>query len=182
MDKDVEILERIEEYSKREFLPIIGSIKGKLLGELVKKYRPKLILEVGTLVGYSAILMARHLDKGRIISIEIDPRIARIAKANIEEARFEDRVEIIVGNSVKILKELIGRFDLVFLDASNEEYLDYLKLAEDKLSKRAVIVADNAKMFKEDMKDYLDYVRSSGKYRSEFHDFGFDGMEISFRK
>ena len=167
---------------KRGFLPLIGREKGTVLERIVLEKKPKLVLEVGTLVGYSAILMAKGMDKGKIISLEVNPQAAEMARKNIEKAGLSGRIEVIVGDAKQLITSLKGPFDLVFLDAAKEEYIEYLKLAEPKLSPRAVVVADNAKMFAREMKDFLEYVRHSGKYESTFHDFGFDGVEVSTSK
>jgi predicted O-methyltransferase YrrM len=70
---------------------------------------------------------------------------------------------------------------MVFIDADKTEYLDYLRLAEDKLHKGSVVVADNAGIFADQMKDYVDYVRSSGRYSSEYVPVGEDGLEVSVK-
>lgn len=178
----VNVLKEIESQSQRQFMPIVGPVKGKLLEKLVKKYQPKMILEIGTLVGYSAILMARHLKKGKIITLEIDAKAADIARSNIEKAGLANKIDIIVGNAKRTIKKLDKKFDFIFIDAAKEEYIIYLRLLEGEMKKGCVIVADNAKVFAEFMKDYLDYVRHSGKYKSRFYDFGFDGMEASIKK
>ena len=76
---------------------------------------------------------------------------------------------------------MIGQFDFAFIDAEKSEYFQYLTLAEDKLRKGAVIFADNALIFADQMSDYLDYVRNSGKYQSHFIQVGEDGVEISVK-
>ncbi len=172
---------RKETVLNRRFLPIIGRKKGALLEKLVRKQKPKFILEIGTLVGYSAILMARNLKKGKIISLEIDKNAAKIAQENIANADLSDKVEIVVGDAKKTIKKLDKRFDFIFIDAKKEEYFAYLKLLENKMKKGCVIVADNAKIFAEAMEDYLYHVRNSGVYKSEFYDFGTDGVEVSTR-
>jgi predicted O-methyltransferase YrrM len=70
---------------------------------------------------------------------------------------------------------------MVFIDAAKEEYFDYLRLIEKKLHKGSAVVADNAGIFADQMKEYLDYVRSSGKYASKYMSFGEDGVEVSVR-
>lgn len=74
-----------------------------------------------------------------------------------------------------------GPFDFAFIDAEKSEYFQYLSLAEDKLRKGAVVVADNAGIFADQMRDYLDYVRNSGKYQSRYVQVGGDGLEISVK-
>jgi len=88
---------------------------------------------------------------------------------------------VLVGDAIEVLPKLEGKFDLVFIDADKRKYLNYLRLVENKLPKESVIVADNAGIFANQMKDYLDYVRSSGKYRSRYVPVAEDGLEISVK-
>ncbi len=176
------VLRDIEEQARRRFLPIVGPVKGQLLEALVKEHQPQRALEVGTLVGYSAILMARHLPSGgKLWTLEINPRAVDIATGNIQRAGLEERIEVVAGDALKTMARLSGPFDLVFLDATKEEYLDYLRLLEPRLPAGGTVVADNAGIFARAMAPYLEYVRKSGKYDSRYHDFGFDGMEVSRR-
>jgi len=178
---NLEVLREIEKEAKQKDLPIIGKVKGKVLAELVSRYKPTTILEIGTLVGYSAIIMASKLKKGKLITIEIDPDKAEIAKSNIFKAGLANKIEVVVGDAKEIIPKLNVEIDMLFIDAKKEEYLVYLKLTEAKLKKGAIVVADNVKMFENRMKDYLEYVRNSGKYKSSSIDFGYDAMEISFK-
>jgi predicted O-methyltransferase YrrM len=158
--------------AKKEFVPSIGPVKGRIITEIIKKYNPKNILEVGTLYGYSAILMAAAdilQADGKVVTIEIDRSVADIARKNIDDAGLSGKINVIVGDALEVIPRLDLKFDLLFLDAAKNEYLTYLKLAEDKaLNKGAVIVADNVEVSKNEMQDYLEYVRSSGGiYKSE---------------
>ncbi|MBI3859665.1 MAG: O-methyltransferase [Thaumarchaeota archaeon] len=179
------VLHEIEEQAPRRGLPIIGAERGAFLDEVVRKFRPKRILEVGTLVGYSAIRMARLVgDDGRITCIEVDRYIAEVARANIERAGLSERVEIIIGDAKDEISKLRGRLDMVFLDASKDEYLTYLKGCERLLKPGGVVVADNAKVFASQMSAYLTYVRNSGGYSSSYKEApsGADAVEISVRR
>jgi predicted O-methyltransferase YrrM len=80
-----------------------------------------------------------------------------------------------------VIPTLKGPFDFAFIDAEKTEYFDYLKLAEAKLQRGTVVFADNAGIFANQMLDYLDYVRNSGKYRSRYVQVGGDGVEISIK-
>jgi predicted O-methyltransferase YrrM len=176
------VLSEIEKLAEGRFLPIVGPAKGMVLVEVVRKTAPKRVLEVGTLIGYSAILIGRQLSSGsQLITIEIHEEEAKAAETNIKKAEISAKVGVLVGDALEILPKLTGKFDLVFIDATKEEYLEYLRSVEPKLHKGNVIVADNAGIFAEQMKDYLDYVRNSGKYRSRFVSVGEDGLEISER-
>lgn len=181
------VLKEIEAIGLRSFIPSIGPVKGRILAEIVKKTRPKLILEVGALYGYSAILMAKNSPTGvEIVSVEKSPEHVRICKENIKRANMEQSIRMVEGDGRTELGKLPGSFDLVFLDAEKTQYLAYLKAVERNLRKGSVIVADNVGIFKEQMQDYLDYVRNKGPYKSrtvetllEFSDSTNDAMEIS---
>jgi predicted O-methyltransferase YrrM len=176
------VLKEIEEKAETEFLPIVGPERGKVLAEEVKKAKPKRVLEVGTLIGYSAILMGREMGKRtEIVSIENHAEEAKAAEENIRRAKIPAKVEVLTGDAIQVIPTLKGSFDLVFIDADKTEYSGYLRLVEGKLRKGSVVVADNVGMFAGQMKDFLDYVRSSGKYRSRFVQVGEDGLEISVK-
>jgi predicted O-methyltransferase YrrM len=207
--KVLDILSEIEEIAKKNSLPSIGPIKGKIIGDIIKKYKPKRILEIGTLHGYSAILMASFLlsvndddDDGNdgndntvkeiiVTCLEIDKNLVNIAKKNIEKAGLSDRIEVITGDALEIIPKLNNhyRFDMVFIDAVKNQYLKYLKLVEesDLMNKEvAVVIADNVLIYENEMKDYLEYVRNSGLYNSyttettlEFTKNVKDALEVS---
>jgi len=181
------VLREIEEMGRRSFIPSIGPVKGRILAEVVRTHKPRKILEVGALYGYSAILIAVNSPAhAEITTVEKNPKHARITEQNVERARLENQIKIIQGDAKTILPKLPGPFDLVFLDAEKSQYLDYLNMVENKLHQRSVIVADNVGVFKDQMTGYLNYVRNTGRYRSrtvetllEFSDTTKDAMEIS---
>ncbi len=167
LDPAETVLREIEAIGERSFIPSIGPVKGKILAEIVRKIRPKRILEVGALYGYSALLMAKNSPpKAEIISVEKNPEHVRMAIENIKRANMEGRIRVIEGDGVTELKRLTGSFDLVFLDAEKTEYLAYLKAIEKNLHKGSVIVADNVGIFKDQMENYLEFVRKKGPYKS----------------
>ena len=174
------VLRAIEVESERSYLPIIGPYRGKKLAEIVRKANPKRVLEVGGLVGYSTILMGRELGSGtEIVSIEIDEDEAEAARFNIRDADIKPEVHVLVGDASDLIPKIGGQFDLVFLDADKHEYLRHLQLVEGKLHKGSTIVADNAGISAHSMRDYLNYVRKSGKYESRYVPAGRDGLEVS---
>ena len=181
------VLKEIEAIGEHSFIPSIGPVKGKILAEIVKKTKPKRILEVGALYGYSAILMAKNSPPGvKIVSVEKNPEHVRISTKNIKRANMEEKITMVEGDGKTELQKLSGSFDLVFLDAEKTQYLAYLKAVEKNLDKGSVIVADNVRIFEDQMQDYLEYVRKKGPYKSrtietllEFSDKTKDAMEIS---
>lgn len=175
------ILRKIEKMSETRFLPTMGPEKGKILARVVREIRPKRVLEVGTLIGYSAILIGRELDAdARLITIELHADEARMAEENMRIAGRAE-VDVLVGDAIKIIPKLKEPFNLVFIDAEKTEYCQYLKLIEDKLHKGSVIVSDNAGIFADQMRDYLDYMRTSPKCSNNHVQAGEDELEISFR-
>lgn len=184
------VLREIEEMGKRSFIPSIGPVKGRILADIVREHKPRLILEVGALYGYSAILIAQNSPTGaEITTVEKDPRHARITQENVARAGLDDRIKVVQGDAATILPRLPGPFDLVFLDAEKTQYLAYLKAVEEKLPQGSVIVADNVGVFHDQMMDYLNYVRTTGRYRSrtvetllEFSDTTKDAMEVSEKR
>jgi len=187
--KPEEVLATIEKVAPQQGLPIIGPNRGMFLDEVIEQRRPTTILEVGTLVGYSAIRMARHLeDGGRLTCVELSAERARTARANFKLADLSDRIEIIIGDARKVLPTLTGSFDMVFFDAVKEDYLAYLKSIEGLLHRGSVVVADNVKSHAVEVAPYLEYVRNSGDYSSTYREslpnFGSgpgDAVEISVK-
>jgi predicted O-methyltransferase YrrM len=187
------LLRELEQIAKKEQLPSIGPLKGKIISDIVKKYKPASILEVGTLHGYSAILMGNLLpdDGGKLITIEIDRNLANIATNNIEKAGLSEKIKVICNDALDAIPMLGSyKFDLVFLDAIKSQYLSYLRLLEEKnlLKEESILVADNVILYETEMKDYLQYVRNSGYYQShttettlEFNKNVKDALEISLR-
>jgi predicted O-methyltransferase YrrM len=169
MDRASKVLQSLEKIAQKEFVPSIGPTKGKIITEIIKKYNPKTVLEIGTLYGYSAILMANILPVGgKVVTIELDKLIAATARNNIADAGLSDKIDIVDANALEAIPKLDLKYDLLFLDAAKDEYLKYLKSAENKnLKKGSIVVADNVEVSKNEMLDYLEYVRSSGIYKSE---------------
>jgi predicted O-methyltransferase YrrM len=184
------VMREIEEMGKKSFIPSIGPVKGKILAEVVRKLKPRKILEVGSLYGYSAILITKNSPaNAEITTVEKNPEHARITEQNVERAQLENQIKVIQGDAIEILSKLPGPFDLVFLDAEKAQYLDYLKAVEDKLHQGSVVVADNVGVFADQMQNYLHYVRNTGRYRSrtvdtllEFSETTKDAMEISEKR
>jgi predicted O-methyltransferase YrrM len=175
-----QLLKEIADLAVIEFLPIIGPARGKVLSEETKKANPKRILEIGTFIGYSTILMAREIEKNsQIITIEEHATEVEVAKNNLAQTELDVNIQVLNGDAVEIIPTLKGTFDFIFLDAAKEEYFHYLQLIENKLEKNAIVIADNAGKFATEMKDYLDYVRTSGKYQSRYIGISDDGIEIS---
>ena len=123
---------------------LTGEVEGRLLEFLVFAAQPRLVLEIGTYSGYSALSMAQTLPPdGRIITCELDDERAAVAECHIAAAGLADRIEVRRGPGLDTVNALDGPFDLVFIDADKSGYLDYYEAVLPKLSERGLIVVDN---------------------------------------
>jgi predicted O-methyltransferase YrrM len=139
-----------EQSHKLEHIPLINVSPnlGKLLYLFAKLAHAGKILEVGTLAGYSTIWMAKALPKdGKLISLEIDPHHADVARKNIDRAGLSSKVEIRVGKAIELLPELkeenAGPFDMIFIDADKPPYTEYYEWAVKLSRPGTLIIADN---------------------------------------
>lgn len=122
----------------------ISPNQGKLLQIFAKLCNAKNILEIGTLGGYSTIWLARALpDNGKLITIELDPKYAEVARGNIEKANLQNKVEIRVGEALEVLQSIDGTFDMIFIDAHKPSYTKYFEWALRHARPGTLIVADN---------------------------------------
>lgn len=123
---------------------LTGDVEGRLLEFLVFLAQPRLVLEIGTFSGYSALAMAAALPAGgRIVSCELSGEHADFAERHIAAAGESHRIEVRRGPAIDTIATLDGPFDLVFIDADKAGYLAYYEAVLQKLSARGLIVVDN---------------------------------------
>jgi catechol O-methyltransferase len=183
------ILTALDHFGREQaFLMNVGDRKGEILDAEVRRVRPMRALEIGAFCGYSAVRIARLLREwdGRLWSIEASRKNAEVARAVVALAGLDERVEVIHGKAEAVIPTLRDPFDLVFIDHWKDLYLPDLKRLEAHglLRTGSVVVADNVGFF--DVDEYLEYVRSSGRYASrnvassvEYRDELPDAVEIS---
>jgi caffeoyl-CoA O-methyltransferase len=126
----------------------VSANQGKFLQVMAKVCRAKKILEIGTLVGYSTIWMARALPKdGKLVSLEFEPLHAKVARQNIERAGLSNLVDIRVGRALDLLPQIVsdkeGPFDMIFIDADKTPYKEYFEWALKVSHPGTLIIADN---------------------------------------
>jgi len=122
-----------------------GQVQGQFLGMISRMIKPACILEIGTFTGYSAICLAGGLAPGGILhTIEAEPGYAEIAREYFRKAKLEDRIVLHDGDALEIIPKLDETFDLVFIDAAKEFYIDYYQAVFDKVKPGGFILADNA--------------------------------------
>jgi caffeoyl-CoA O-methyltransferase len=123
---------------------LTGTIEGRFLEFLVYASGARRVLELGTYSGYSALSMAAALPvDGRIDTCEIDEEVAAVARRYVDESPYTDRIHIHLGPAFETIERLEGEFDLVFIDADKENYVNYYEAVLPRLSARGIIAADN---------------------------------------
>jgi caffeoyl-CoA O-methyltransferase len=123
---------------------IAGPVLGRLLRFLVAMLQPRLVLEIGTFSGYSALAMAGGLPpEGRIVTCELSPERAEFAQGYCDRSPWRDRIDVRVGPALETVTALEGPFDFVFIDADKDGYRDYYEAVVPELSPRGVIAVDN---------------------------------------
>jgi len=137
------ILKELEEYAKNNKVPIIHKEVGQLLRILIRLHGIKNILEVGTAIGYSSILMADAAGDCKIVTIERDEDMVNKAVDNIRKANMEDKIQVLKGDALEVLKSLEGSFDLIFLDAAKGHYIHFLPECLRLLKKGGLLISDN---------------------------------------
>ena len=138
------LLDSIEEEALADCVPIIRRETSAFLKTLIALKRPQSILEVGTAVGYSALLMSRVMPENcRITTIEKYEKRIPIAKENFRKAGREDRITLLEGDATEILRELEGTYDVIFMDAAKGQYIHFLPDILRLLAPGGLLISDN---------------------------------------
>ena len=142
-NRDRDLLE-LEKFAIENRVPIIQKETAKFLEFMISMKEPNNILELGTAIGYSSILMSKTLNnKCKITTIERDEKMINLAKENIKSFGLEDNIEIKEGECLEILEKLDNKYDLIFMDAGKGHYNHFLPHCLRLLSDKGVIIADN---------------------------------------
>jgi len=121
-----------------------GHLQGAFLQLISRMIKPAAILEIGTFTGYSAICLAQGLQlEGKLITIDCNPEMEEFTRPYFEEAGLNDKINMIIGDATAIIENLRGPFDLVFIDADKENYVNYFKMVFPKVAPGGYILADN---------------------------------------
>ena len=138
------IIKELEDFAQEHNVPIVREETARLIEFMVTTKKPKKILELGTAIGYSSILMALTLNGDvQITTIERDEKMVEISSNNIRKAGLENNITIMEGDCLSILENLNEEFDMIFIDAGHGHYCEFLPHCLRMLSKDGVIMADN---------------------------------------
>ena len=121
-----------------------GHLQGRILSFLSTAVKPKFVLEIGTYTGYSALCLAEGLDdNGKLITIDKNPELEPFASSYFNESSFKNQIEFINGDALEVIPTLRYKWDLVFIDADKENYINYFDLVVNNVNSGGWIIADN---------------------------------------
>ena len=146
-EKEPEILSQLSKETHQKILQprmLSGHIQGRFLSFISKIKSPEKILEIGTYTGYSTICLAEGLSKnGKIDTIDKNEELIKIQNKYFEKSGFRNKIIQHTGNALDILKNLNEKYDIIFIDADKENYINYFNQVSNKLSKNGIIISDN---------------------------------------
>lgn len=150
------LLREMEAYAAEHHVPIINERGRRAFLEIIRAEKPHRVLEIGTAIGYSALLLAGNgAEDIHITTLELSEERAKTAKAYIDRSPYSAQIEILQGDAGEILTQLQGMYDFVFIDAAKGQYVDYFHKIQPLLAPKCTIVADNVL--------FRGYVRSEEK-------------------
>lgn len=190
------LIREMKEDAEKNNVPIMLDEGIDFLTTFILKNHVKNILEIGTAIGYSAIMMALVDPNVKITTIERDEVRYLEALKNVKALDLEDRITLIYNDAFNV--RLDEKFDLIFIDAAKAQSIKFFEMFERNLNHNGVIITDNLKFHglvdKEEeiksknlralvrkIKDYINYLKGNEKYNTEFFDVG-DGISVSIKK
>ena len=142
-----EILARLNQETHQKILKprmLSGHIQGRFLSMLSKMKSPSTILEIGTYTGYGTLCLSEGLkEDGKIFTIDRNEELLKIQNKYFEKSGKRDKIIQLTGNAKEILNDLNETYDLVFIDADKENYIEYFKQVSERLNKNGIIISDN---------------------------------------
>jgi len=146
-EKEPEILSKLNQETHQKVLQprmLSGHIQGRFLSLISKIKSPLHILEIGTYTGYGTLCLAEGLAAdGKIFTIDKNEELLKIQNKYFEESGNRDKIEQLTGNAIDILNNLNQTFDLIFIDADKENYVNYFEIVSEKLNPNGIIISDN---------------------------------------
>ena len=189
-------IKEIEKYAEENNIPIMQKDGIEFLTKYIKENKIKNVLEIGSAIGYSSIMMELVDNDIKVTTIERDEERYNIALKNIDEFNLNDRINIILGDALDTNIE--GTYDLIFIDAAKSQYIKFFEKYELNLKQGGVIVTDNlsfhglvedeskttnrnTKQLVRKIRKYIEYLKENKNYKTVFYKLG-DGIAISIKK
>ncbi|MGL5540394.1 MAG: O-methyltransferase [Erysipelotrichaceae bacterium] len=197
MNQELEtLLQEMEAFAVKEDVPIIQPEGANFLKTTIQQHRVQKILEIGSAIGYSAIVMASVNPAIHIVTVELDEQRYQKAVEYIAKAKMQDRITIHHANALETTFD--EHFDMIFIDAAKAQYTRFFERYKDNLSEEGIILTDNLKFhgLVEDpsqirsrntrqlvnkIRRYIDFLKVNTAFDTEFYDVG-DGIAVSKRK
>ena len=191
-------LSQLEKFARERYIPVMLDDTKELLFETVKRAQPKRILEIGTAIGYSGIVMLSASERATLNTVELDEQTAALARKNFDEFGVLDRVNIFVGDAREIVRLLTGSYDFIFLDGPKGQYEVFLPYLTDLLEIGGTLVCDNV-LYKglveqipadkrhkhitvaRNLHAFLQEITNSPRFQTRLYRIG-DGVTISIKK
>ncbi|WP_346685844.1 O-methyltransferase [Megamonas hypermegale] len=190
------LFKEMEIFAEENHVPIIKEAERAIFRGIMAKYQPRHIMEIGTAIGYSALLMAHCGQGAKIKTLELSEERARTAQSFIDRSPYKDDIEIVVGDAGETLLSLAATemFDMVFIDAAKGQYPDYLQKILPHLNAGGVIVTDNVlfrgyvlgtgkpprryKTIVKRLREYLQIINDEKIFKTMIYEDG-DGLAVS---
>jgi caffeoyl-CoA O-methyltransferase len=138
------VMREMEIRARREGIPIVGPVVGRLFYQLALMTKAKRVMELGSAIGYSTLWWARGVGRGgRVWYTDSDPANARDARRYLRRGRVADRVAILVGDALECMRRVRGRFDIVFCDIDKHGYPEAFEAGMRRLVRGGLFVCDN---------------------------------------
>lgn len=193
-----EVLKAMEAYAKKENVPIINENGKAVLIEVAAEKKARRILEIGTAIGYSALLLAKNsAEDVQITTLELSDERADQAEKFIAASPYKNQIKLLRGDAAMNMERLNGPFDLVFMDAAKGQYPEYFRLALPLLAEDATIIADNVlfrgyvrseekpprryKTIVKRLREYIEIVEQHPEFTTKIYENG-DGLAVSQRR
>ncbi|CCZ94864.1 o-methyltransferase [Corallococcus sp. CAG:1435] len=190
-------LQELLRYARQRYIPVMLDDTRQLLFDVVSRCRPKRILEIGTAIGYSGIIMLTASPLATLNTIELDEQVANIARQNFQKAEMSDRVNLFVGDAREIVTLLTGSYDFIFMDGPKGQYEVFLPYLTEVLEVGGTLVCDNV-LYKglaenvpenkrhkhitvaRNMHAFLQDITTNQRYRTQLYRTG-DGVSVSVK-
>jgi predicted O-methyltransferase YrrM len=174
----------LDEIHGRSGMMNVPRVDGEFLHDFIIARGYKRGLEIGTSNGYSAIWIGMALRKtgGNLVTLEIDQHRAALARENFERVALEEVIELREGNALKIIPELEGPFDFVFIDAWKQDYVRYFQMVVPKVPAGGAILAHNVLSHGGDMQDFLETIQNHSDLETHIDRRSRAGISVSIRR
>ena len=187
-------LDLLKQYARTNFIPVMADDTREMLFKTVQEQKPQRILEIGTAIGYSGIVMLSASPRAKLNTVELSETFAAMAKANFAQWGMSERVNVFVGDARQIVPQLTGSYDFIFLDGPKGQYETFFPYLTDILTVGGTLVCDNV-LYKglvehvpdkrhkhitvaRNMRAFLDDITANPRYKTELLRIG-DGVTVS---